>query len=275
MIDQERAPAPKPGHGQDRGSEPDSERDDAIYKALADPSRRSLLDRLRERDGQSLSELERRLPMTRFGVAKHLKVLEGAGLVASRKVGREKLHYLNPVPIQTIYDRWVRRFAQPWASGLTDLRRILEESPMAERPSFVYKIAIRTTPERLWQALTDGELTRRYYFASAVEGEWRPGGAYRYVGADGNTLIDGEVVEADPPRKLVTTFRPHFRGDPAPANVSRVTFEIEQRDAECWLTLVHEGMVEAEVAGFSDGWVGIFSRLKTLLEVDAAVPAGV
>ena len=107
-------------------------------------------------------------------------MLEAAGLVASRKVGREKLHYLNPVPIQDIYDRWVRRFARPWAAGLMDLRRSLEGDPTPlPQPEFVYKIAIRTTPERLWQALTDGDLTRRSYFGSAVTGDWHPAGTYR------------------------------------------------------------------------------------------------
>lgn len=258
MIDQER--------------DPDRDRDDAIYKALADASRRTLLDQLREQDGQRLADLQRYLAMSRFGVAKHLKVLEEAGLVTSRKVGREKLHYLNPVPIQTIYDRWVRQFARPWASGLVDLRRHLEGDFMPQ-PDYVYKIAIRTTPERLWQALTDGDLTRRYYFDSSIAGEWRPGGQYRYTRDDGDTLIDGDVLEIDPPHKLVTTFRPHFMGDPATANVSRVTWELEPRGEECWLTLTHEGMTDAEAGGFIDGWVGIISRLKTLLEVDAPVPA--
>jgi DNA-binding transcriptional ArsR family regulator len=100
---------------------------DEVFKALADPTRRGLLDALFERDGQSLSELEGRLPMSRFGVMKHLKVLEGAGLVTTRKRGRQKLHYLNPVPIRLVHDRWVSKYAEPWASALTELKRELEE----------------------------------------------------------------------------------------------------------------------------------------------------
>jgi DNA-binding transcriptional ArsR family regulator len=100
---------------------------DEVFKALADPTRRGLLDALFECDGQSLSELEGRLPMSRFGVMKHLKVLEGAGLVTARKRGREKLHYLNPVPIRLVHDRWVSKYAEPWASALTGLKRELEE----------------------------------------------------------------------------------------------------------------------------------------------------
>jgi DNA-binding transcriptional ArsR family regulator len=100
---------------------------DDVFKALADPTRRRLLDELFERDGQTLSALEQRLPMSRFGVAKHLKVLEGAGLVATRRRGREKLHFLNPVPIREVNDRWVSKYAEPWASALTELKRDLEE----------------------------------------------------------------------------------------------------------------------------------------------------
>jgi DNA-binding transcriptional ArsR family regulator len=100
---------------------------DDVFKALADPTRRRLLDELFEEDGQSLSALEERLPMTRFGVAKHLKVLEGAGLVTTRKRGREKLHFLNPVPIREVHDRWVSKYAEPWAAALTGLKRDLEE----------------------------------------------------------------------------------------------------------------------------------------------------
>jgi DNA-binding transcriptional ArsR family regulator len=100
---------------------------DDVFKALADPTRRRLLDELFEQDGQTLSALEQRLPMSRFGVAKHLKVLEGAGLVTTRKRGREKLHFLNPVPIREVHDRWVSKYAEPWASALTGLKRDLEE----------------------------------------------------------------------------------------------------------------------------------------------------
>lgn len=100
---------------------------DEVFKALADPTRRRLLDELFEEDGQTLSALEERLPMSRFGVAKHLKVLEGAGLVTTRRRGREKLHFLNPVPIREVHDRWVSKYAEPWASALTELKRDLEE----------------------------------------------------------------------------------------------------------------------------------------------------
>ena len=126
---------------------------DAVFKALADPTRRGLLDELFEQDGQTLSELEQRLPMTRFGVMKHLRVLEEAGLVANRRRGREKLHFLNPVPIRLVHDRWVSKYAEPWAAKLSELKQRLEE-PMEK----VFEIYIKTTPDRLWEAITDGEM---------------------------------------------------------------------------------------------------------------------
>jgi DNA-binding transcriptional ArsR family regulator len=104
---------------------------DEVFKALADPTRRRLLDQLFEHDGQSLSALEERLPMSRFGVMKHLRVLEEAKLVVTRRRGREKLHFLNPVPIRLVYERWVSKYAEPWVSGLTALKRELEEEDVA------------------------------------------------------------------------------------------------------------------------------------------------
>ena len=138
---------------------------DAVFRALADPTRRSLLDELFERDGQSLSSLERRLPMTRFGVMKHLRLLEEAGLVTTRRRGREKLHFLNPVPIRLVHDRWVSKYAEPWAATLSGLKQALEEDTMEK----VFEIYIKTTPQRLWEALTDGELRRRYSFGVGIE----------------------------------------------------------------------------------------------------------
>src|SRR5215470_7761429 len=114
---------------------------DEVFRALADPTRRSLLDELFRADGQTLNALEARFPMTRFGVMKHLKQLEEAGLVVTRRRGREKLHFLNPVPIRLIHDRWVSKYSLPWAAGLSDIKQKLEK-PMEK----VFEIYIRTTP---------------------------------------------------------------------------------------------------------------------------------
>ncbi|MGH9058622.1 MAG: ArsR/SmtB family transcription factor, partial [Acidimicrobiales bacterium] len=172
---------------------------DVVFKALADPTRRSLLDELFRHDGQTLSELEERFDMTRFGVMKHLKQLEEAGLVVTKRQGREKLHYVNPVPIRLVHDRWVSKYAEPWASALSDLKRRLE-STMEK----VFEIYIRTTPERLWEAITDPEIRAKYNFGAAVHSDWRPGSRLE-MGAPGVPLGEGEILEADPPRRLVHT----------------------------------------------------------------------
>ncbi len=146
-----------------------------VFRALADPNRRTLLDALRERDGQALGELEERLPgMTRFGVMKHLRILEAASLVTTRRDGRRKLHFLNPVPIQLIADRWISRYAQPWTAAMADLKSALEAPNMAA-PRHVFETYIRTSPERLWQALTDPELTSATTTPRELTPAGRPG----------------------------------------------------------------------------------------------------
>src|SRR6202158_1775377 len=176
---------------------------DAVFKALADPTRRRLLDQLFKKDGQTLSALERRLPMTRFGVMKHLRILEKAGLVVTKRRGREKLHFLNPVPIRLVHDRWVSKYAEPWASGLTGLKNKLEE-----RMEKVFEIYIKTTPERLWEAITDPDIRSKYNFGARVESDWTPGSRYEMSATDGAvSLGEGENLEVDPPRRLVQTAR--------------------------------------------------------------------
>src|SRR2546426_10311649 len=137
---------------------------DAVFKALADPTRRSLLDELFREDGQTLGALEARFPMTRFGVMKHLRQLEETALVVTRKRGREKLHFLNPVPIRLVHDRWVSKYAGPWVAGLSDLKQRLERT--MEK---VFEIYIRTTPERLWEAITDPDIRSKYNFGARVK----------------------------------------------------------------------------------------------------------
>ena len=151
-----------------------------VFKALADPTRRSLLDELFKQDGQTLSALEERLPMTRFGVMKHLRLLEEAGLIATRRRGREKLHFLNPVPIRLVHDRWVSKYAAPWAAALSELKQQLEDRKMEK----IFEIYIKTTPERLWQAITDPEMRRKYNFGAIVTSDWTPGSRYRGVGGE-------------------------------------------------------------------------------------------
>jgi DNA-binding transcriptional ArsR family regulator len=196
---------------------------DAVFKALADPTRRSLLDELFEQDGQTLSALEGRLPLSRFGVMKHLKVLEEAGLVVTRKRGREKLHFLNAVPIRLVHDRWVSKYAEPWAATLTGLKKRIEEQVMEK----VFEIYIKTTPERLWEAITDSEMRRQYTFGVGITSDWTPGSRHEAVhpGA-GVTISEGENLEVEPPRRLVQSFTALWSDDVKAEGTSRVTWDI-------------------------------------------------
>jgi uncharacterized protein YndB with AHSA1/START domain len=246
------------------------------FKALADAHRRRLLDRLREQDGQTLGELEAALPqMTRFGVMKHLRVLEDAHLVTTRRDGRRKLHYLNPVPIRLIADRWISRYAAPFVAGMADLKQHLEAESMPA-PAQVYEIYIRTSPERLWQALTDGELTKQYYYHSEIRSDLEVGSPFRYHAADDSLLLDGEILEIDPPRRLVTTFSAVWSPDVAADPPSRITYEIEPMGSACRLRMIHDGF-ETETATYREvagGWSPILSGLKTLLETGEPLEIG-
>ncbi len=236
---------------------------DAVFRALADPTRRGLLDELFTRDGQTLSELEERLPMTRFGVMKHLRVLEEAGLVVTRRRGRAKLHFLNPVPIRLVHDRWVSKYAEPWVSGLSELKQRLEEKTMEK----VFEIYIKTTPERLWEAITDNELRRRYNFGVGVVSDWTVGSPYQGVTPAMSTpMLEGENIEIDPPRRLVQSFTALWSDAVKSEGQSRVTWEIEPVGDSCKLLVIHDQLREGANGEIYGGWPQILSGLKTLLE---------
>src|SRR5262245_16684381 len=255
--------------------------DDEVFRALAAVDRRTLLDRLFERDGQTLTELEAALPtMTRFGVMKHLRVLESAGLVTSRKVGRERHHYLNPIPIRSIHDRWLDRFRIRAADLLDDLKSALEApmttetTPVAAPPRFVHTTFIKATPDRIWQALTDSSFTLRYYYNSTVESDWAVGSPYLFR-TQGDPAIEGEILEADQPRRLTMTFHALWneavRGD----RPSRMSFEIDDAgNGVSKLTVIHEDMGEATASEVTGGWPLIAAGLKTLLETGEELMAG-
>src|SRR3954453_20399000 len=236
---------------------------DEVFKALADPTRRSLLDELFKEDGQTLGALEGRLPMTRFGVMKHLRVLEEAGLIVSRRRGREKLHFLNAVPIRLVHDRWVSKYAEPWAAALSELKHDLEEELMEK----VFEIYIKTTPERLWEAITDGEMRQKYTFGVGVDSDWAPGSRYEAVhpGA-GIKISEGENLEVDAPRRLVQSFNALWSDEVKAAGTSRVTWDIEQVEDSCRLTVTHDQLPEGVNNQIYGGWPMILSGLKTLLE---------
>jgi len=250
--------------------------DEHVFRALADPTRRAILDRLFARDGQSLGEIERAFDMSRFGVMKHLRVLEEAGLVTTHRAGRSKLHYLNPVPIQELQQRWIHKFAAGATAALLGLRDNLEKGAVMSAtavasPSQVFAIFIRTSREQLWQALTESDYTLKYYFASTVESAWAPGSPLLYKIGD-NTAIVAEVVEATPPEKLVTTFDAQWDDAVRADAPSRITWTLEDAGAGVSkLTVVHEGFAgqTATAEQVAGGMPLILSGLKTLLETGA------
>jgi uncharacterized protein YndB with AHSA1/START domain/DNA-binding transcriptional ArsR family regulator len=238
------------------------ERVDEVFRALADPTRRSLLDELFREDGQTLHALEERFSMTRFGVMKHLKQLEEAGLVVTRRQGREKLHFLNPVPIRLVHDRWVSKYAEPWVAGLSDLKQKLESS--MEK---VFEIYIKTTPDRLWQAIIDPEIRAKYNFGASVDSDWKRGSRLVMAVPDaGFVLGEGEVLEADPPRRLVHTMVAFFSEEAKAEGTTRVAWDIEPVGDSCRLTITHDQMREGACDQLYGGWPMILSGLKTWLE---------
>jgi DNA-binding transcriptional ArsR family regulator/uncharacterized protein YndB with AHSA1/START domain len=253
---------------------------DAVFRALADPSRRRLLDSLDARNGQRLRELCADLDMSRQAVTKHLAVLEAAELVATMRRGREKLHYLNAAPINDIADRWIGRYDRERARALADLKRALEDDTMPQK-EFVYVTYIKTTPEKLWQALTDPAFTSRYWGVS-FETDWLAGSPMTWEEGGVKTADPEQVVlESDPYRRLAYTwhtFTPEWAahwsvGDDVLAKLtkeprSKVTFDLEPAGSAVKLTVTHDGVEpgNATVEMTSQGWPELLSSLKTMLE---------
>jgi uncharacterized protein YndB with AHSA1/START domain/DNA-binding transcriptional ArsR family regulator len=259
---------------------PDRQAINGVFRALADPARRHLLDSLNGRNGQTLRELCTDMGMARQSVSKHLAVLEAANLVSTVWRGREKLHYLNPAPINDISERWIDRYEQQRVHMLADLKRALE-GPSMDKPSFVYTTYIQTTPERLWEALTSPAFTERYWNAS-FETDWAPGSDMVW-NLHGVRIADpGQVVlESQPHRRLSFTWH-EFTPDLAKAvNVSedvfaiaaseprsKVTFELEPAGSAVKLTVIHDDFPPSSKTAelVSGGWPQVLSKLKTLLE---------
>lgn len=284
---------------------------DDVFKALADPGRRRLLDSLNTRNGQNLRDLCAELDMARQSVSKHLAVLEEANLVSTVWHGREKLHYLNAEPINAIAERWMSRYDRARARALTDLKTALEQAPMdnttlddatvdngaadngaADNASptetrFVYTTYIKTTPQKLWQALTDPAFTKRYW-GVAFETDWAEGSTMTWHEA-GVRIADPEqvVLEAEPGRRLSYTWhtylpewaQAHGIDDTTFARLaaerrSKVTFEIEPLEHMVKLTVIHDDFEpgSATLEGVSTGWPAIVANLKTLLETGESLP---
>ncbi len=249
--------------------------DDDVFFALSHPLRRELLDLLKERGGRTLGDLESHLPVSRFGVMKHLKVLEAAHLVVSRKAGREKLHFLNAVPIQEVSDRWIARYAVPFVRTMADIKSIAEtmekekEMTSEHQPKHVYELYIRASAETVWEIITSDEKTPLWqHFNMTSRTDWRAEGDYAWMMGE-RIAICGKIVEMEPPRRVVLTFSAQWAPDVAADKPSRVVFEIEPLPGKaCKLTLVHDdfGGETATSKAVVGGWPESLSRLKTLAE---------
>lgn len=242
---------------------------DLTFRALADPTRRQLLDLLRARNGQTLNKLRADLDMTRQSATQHLDILAKANLVTVVRRGRERLHYLNPTPIHDIEQRWIAEFDRPRLAALHDIRTRAEEVTMI--PIYVYVTYINASPEKVWQALTDADLTAQYWGHANVS-DWQPGSTWEHRQLADAAVVDivGEVREVDPPRRLVITFEdPHETSGREP---SQVTFLIEPHVGLVRLTVTHENLPDQEMLdGISQGWPAVLANLKTLLETGSAL----
>lgn len=242
-----------------------------IFKALADPTRRMLLDALRRKDGQTLSQLEASVDMTRFGVMKHLNLLEDATLIVTRKSGRFKHHYLNALPLQEVMDRWVAPFLQPQAKALTDLKTKLEKDTKMSKPDFMMQTFIRCTQDALWDALTQADDMARYHFAcNTVHGNAAVGEATDFIKPDGNAMLRQVTTALDPKTKIAMTFEPLFLGPDAPP--SHMVYLIEPQGDVCKLTIEHFDIAAGQ-DGFAEGWARLAASLKSFLETGEPLKA--
>ncbi|WP_420750017.1 ArsR/SmtB family transcription factor [Rhodococcus sp. O3] len=253
--------------------------EDAVFKALADPTRRSLLDSLRAHPGSTLGELCDGLDMRRQSVSRHLELLELANLVTTIRDGRRKLHYPNPVPIHEIRKRWISKFDEPRVLALDAITRRAEELAMTSTdahtiPDYVYTTYIRATAEDVWHALTDADLTARYWGHAQIS-DWTPGSTVEHVRTDGSGIADcaGRVIEADRPRRLTFGFDDPARVDDPDFEPSVVTFEIEPHRDIVKLTVVHRKLQNADdLHAIGEGWPAVLANLKTLLETGEVLP---
>lgn len=242
---------------------------DSLFKALADPTRRKLLDSLRATPGQSLQDLQVQMDMSRFGVMKHLGVLEDAQLIATHKKGRFKYHYLNALPLQDAIDRWIEPLLeQPAARAVTHLKSQLEGPPDMTKPDFMMQTYIHCTQDALWEALTDPEACAQYNFVA--KSCTREGDALVYRTADNSLMLICTDTQLTPKTRIESTFEPHWAGPEVTLEKSRFVYIIEVHGENCLLTLEHYD-VPAGQEGVADGWHRTLAGLKTWLETGRAV----
>jgi uncharacterized protein YndB with AHSA1/START domain len=248
---------------------------DEVFRALNDPSRRLLLDKLFVDDGQTLGHLCTHLPeMTRFGVMSHLRVLEEGGLITTRRQGRSKLHYLNPVPIRLVHDRWISKYTAPMVGAIAGLKAQIEGGAMSDKPSHVYQAYIAAEPKEVWEAITNGDYTVRYFYGTRVESDWTEGSEVRYLGPDGSVVADGHIIAIDPPHRLEYTFLPHWDSELEAEGHAREVWLVEDANGASKLTVeLYDTPVDSRrYADFTGGLPYIISGLKSVLETGKSLP---
>ena len=222
-----------------------------VFRALADPTRRRLLDRLHADNGQTLTALGRELGMSRQGVTAHLDLLVAAGVVTTVKQGREKLHFLNPVPIHEIHERWIAKFEQPDLEALSGLKRQLEKESAMEKPTYVYATFIAATPERVWDALTDPDQTEAFWGHRNVS-SWTKGASWTMEWANGRGDDGGgEIIEVDPPRRLVHTWGVNGAAHKSPRDLRHRAGQ-RRRQAHHHPRQPHRGRARRHRSGLAD-----------------------
>ncbi len=254
---------------------------DEVFRAINDPSRRVLLDRLFDEDGQTLGELCAHLPgMTRFGVMNHLRVLEEAGLVTTRKAGRAKHHYLNPVPIRQVHDRWISKYAEPVVGRMAGLKARLEERggrrDMAG-PVHIYQVYIGAPQRAVWDALTDGDQTVEYFYGTRVESDWAEGSTLRYTDRDGNVVADGKVLAIDAPHRMEITFVAYWDPELTAEGPAREVWQVDaagEQASKLTIELYDVAEGDRRHTDYTSGFPFIASGLKTLLETGQPLHVG-
>jgi DNA-binding transcriptional ArsR family regulator/uncharacterized protein YndB with AHSA1/START domain len=248
---------------------------DEVFKAINDPSRRLLLDSLFERDGQTLGELCALLPeMTRFGVMNHLSILEEAGLVTTLKQGRSKFHYLNPVPIKLVHDRWISRYAEPRVGAITGVKaRVESGDKRMDKPVHVYKSYIRGSVDDVWDAITNPDKTAQYFYGTLVESDWEVGSSMDYFYPDGTQASKGEILSIDPPKRLEFTFHALWAEELEAEGPAREVWALAEMGGMVELTIELYEIGPLSLESFSGGLSYIVSGLKSLVETGSALPA--
>lgn len=245
-----------------------------VFKALADESRRKVLDALFEKDGQTLQALCRNVSFSRQGLSKHLRILEQAGLILSEFRGREKRHYLNPVPLHEVTERWIAKYAREQLVAVSALKKSLEGADMNKK-EFAYETYIAAAIDKVWEAVTNAEFTAQYFYATRVDSTWEAGAAVRYRYADGDDVaVEGEVIEVDAPNKLVISWHVLYDDEAIKEAPSRVTFTLAESQGQTRLRIVHDDFPEGSVVfdSISQGWPWIIAGLKSLLETGEPLP---